>query len=282
MNGIQRILDRADRDGFTRRVRTVADDAALLDAVARPSPADPRPTERRSTPPPPAEPPAAHHEAQDPGVRSWRTVRNAQLAPALVASASEPAAEQYRALRTRIALADQPPVNVLLVTSPSRGEGKTLTSSNLALAMAREQQRRTCIVDADLRSPHLARLFGVPDTEPGLADVLSGAAQLDDALLTLEDHRLTVLPGGRAAAHAAELLGTAAMRRTLDVLRSRFDRVVIDTPAATLADVGVLAPLADGVLLVVRAGRTSTPAIQDAIGVIDDGKLLGIVLNDTV
>ena len=71
------------------------------------------------------------------------------------------------------------------------------------------------------------------------------------------------------------------MRRTLDALRSRFDRVVIDAPAAApLADVGVLMPLVDSVLLVVRAGITSKPAIHDAVAAIDPAKFLGLVLNE--
>jgi Mrp family chromosome partitioning ATPase len=73
------------------------------------------------------------------------------------------------------------------------------------------------------------------------------------------------------------------MRRLLETLRSQFDRVVIDAPAAApLADVGILTPLVDSVMLVVRAGITSKPAIQDALAVIDQGKLLGAVLNEAV
>ena len=71
------------------------------------------------------------------------------------------------------------------------------------------------------------------------------------------------------------------MRRTLDTLRSQFDRIIIDSPSATpLADVGILTPLVDSVILVVRAGVTSKPAIHDAIAAIDGGKLLGVVLNE--
>ena len=176
------------------------------------------------------------------------------------AASSGVAAEQYRALRTRIFNADHRTSNVVLVTSPGRGEGKSVTASNLALAMAQEYQRRACIVDADLRSPQIAKLFGIPEG-PGLSDVLLGTATLDEALVTIEEYQITVLPAGRAATHPAELLGTTAMRRTLEALRSQFDRVVIDTPAANpLADVGILTPLVDSVVLVVRAGVTETPA----------------------
>ena len=111
--------------------------------------------------------------------------------------------------------------------------------------------------------------------------MLLGTAQLEEALVTIEEYQITVLPAGRAATHPAELLGTTTMRRTLEALRSQFDRVVIDTPAANpLADVGILTPLVDSVVLVVRAGVTETPAIHDALATIDEAKLLGIVLNE--
>ena len=79
-----------------------------------------------------------------------------------------------------------------------------------------------------------------------------------------------MLPAGQPPAHPAELLGSTAMRRTIETLRSQFDRVIIDAPAAApLADVGILTPLVDRVLLVVRAGMTTKPAIQEAVAASD-------------
>jgi Mrp family chromosome partitioning ATPase len=131
-----------------------------------------------------------------------------------------------------------------------------------------------------MRQPHVHRLFGIADN-PGLSDVLAGRAALDEALIAIEEHRLTVLPAGRAHGHPAELLGTVSMRRALESLRAQFDRVVIDAPSATLlADVGILTPLVDSVVLVVRAGSTAKPAIHDAIAALDGSKLLGVVLNE--
>jgi len=207
------------------------------------------------------------------------------LAPTLVAALAPAAAaaEQYRALRTRVVHSDNgTPVHTLLVTSPGRGEGKSVTAANLALTMAQEYQQRICLVDANLRHPQLHRLFDIPEA-PGLADVLLGRAPFEDACVAIEDHHITVMPAGDPAAHPAELLGTVTMRRLIETLRSQFDRVVIDAPAAApLADVGILTPLVDSVVLVVRAGITSKPAIQDALAVIDQGKLLGAVLNEAV
>jgi len=80
----------------------------------------------------------------------------------------------------------------------------------------------------------------------------------------------------------AELLGSTAMRRLLDHLRTRFDRVILDTPPVLpLADVAVLAPIVDGVLLVVRAGFTTKPAIENALRSFDSSRLIGVVLNES-
>jgi capsular exopolysaccharide synthesis family protein len=219
------------------------------------------------------------------GLTPARVVAGAHLDARLITAASTDAAvaEQYRALRTRILHADpMSPVNVVMITSPGRGEGKTLTAGNLGLAMAQEWQRRICIVDADLRRPQMHRIFGLPEG-PGLCDVLTGRATLEEALVTLEEHQVTLLPAGNVPAHPAELLGTTAMRRMMDTLRSQFDRVVVDTaPATPLADVSILAPLVDRVLLVIRAGVTTKPSIHDAVSSIDPSRLLGFVLNEAV
>jgi capsular exopolysaccharide synthesis family protein len=214
-----------------------------------------------------------------------RIVAGAQLDPRLITATSmaTPAAEQYRALRTRLVHADPAsPASVVLITSSSRGEGKTITSGNLGLAMAQERQRRVCVIDADVRRPQMHRIFGLPDG-PGLCDVLAGDATLAEALVTLEEHQLTILPAGRVPGKAAELLGTTAMRRTLEALRGQFDRVVVDAPPAVpLADVSILIPMVDRVLLVVRAGVTMKPAIHDAVASIDPSKLIGLVLNEAL
>ena len=108
-------------------------------------------------------------------------------------------------------------------------------------------------------------------------------AHLADALVGFEQQQITMLPAGDPPSHPAELLGSTAMRRTIETLRSQFDRVIIDAPAVgPLADVGILAPLVDGALLVVQAGVTTKPAIQEAVSAIGAGKFLGVVLNGSV
>jgi capsular exopolysaccharide synthesis family protein len=275
MSRIQNILDKAQRDGSVRRIRPLADQTAAGVATIDPPVA--------FSPPPPVAAPEPEVVAAP--STPQRVVSGAHLSPSLIAamSTSGVAAEQYRALRTRIVHRDTgAAANVVLITSPGRGDGKSLTAANLGLAMAQEYQQRVCVVDADFRSPQQHHLFGLDDA-PGLSDVLTGQAAVEDALVTLEEHHISVLPAGTRSAHPAELFGTTTMRRTLEALRSRFDRIIIDAPAATpLADVGILTPLVDSVVLIVRAGVTSKPAIHDAIGAIDAGKLLGIVLNEAL
>jgi capsular exopolysaccharide synthesis family protein len=207
-----------------------------------------------------------------------------RLNPLLVAGLAPKslASEQYRALRTRLAQVEgSSALRTVLVTSPQKGEGKSVTSANLALTMAQELQRRVIIVEADLRKPSMQQLFGLPPG-PGLSEYLCGGCELNAAMKFLPDYNLTVIPAGEAPANPAELLGSTAMRRLLDHLRTRFDRVILDTPPVLpLADVAVLAPIVDGALLVVRAGVTPKPAIENALRSFDSSRLLGIVLNDS-
>jgi protein-tyrosine kinase len=273
MSRIQNILEKAERDGAVRRMRPMSEPAGATLALDVPAVAVPPPTIVEA-----GEPPAPPAVAAAPAIRTVRSQLDRVLLAALAPGAFT--AEQYRALRTRVAhSAHGAPVDVILITSPGRGEGKSITAANLALTMGQDFQSRICLVDADLRHSSQHRLFGLPEM-PGLAEVLAGTAELNDALVAIEDRTLTVLPAGSLPAHPAELLGSTAMRRTLQTLRSQFDRVIIDAPsAAPLADVGILTPLIDSVVLVVQAGTTTKPAIQEAADAIGSAKLLGLVLN---
>lgn len=271
MNRIQNILDKAERDGSVRRVRTMPETSSAT-ALA---------FDAERAMPPAMEP---HTPLVNPPVVGPRVVRGAFDRRLVVAhAAGSPAAEQYRSIRTRITQSDHgSAVNVVLLTSPGRGEGKSLTAANLALTMGQDVQTRVCVVDANLRQPRLHGLFGVPDA-PGLGDVLAGRATLADALVQFEDQTLVLLPAGQHPSQSAALLGTAAMRGIIETLRTQFDRVIIDAPAAgPLADVGILAPLVDGILMVVQAGVTTKPAIQEAVSTLPSEKFLGVVLNGGV
>ena len=278
MSRIQDILNKAERDGTTRRTRGLSNEGLMS-----PPPAGSRPQPAAYDPAPPAAPawtPAATAAALDPVQTVATTMLDSHLVAALAPQSL--AAEQYRSLRTRIKRAENGrAVRTIVITSPAKGDGKSLTAANLALTMAQEFQQRVLLIDADLRRPAVHRLFGIPGG-PGLTDVLMGGAELNQALVNVENHHLTLLPAGAIPNHPAELLGSASMRRVLDTLRTRFDRILIDMPpVAPLADLHIVAPMADGVLMIVRAGVTPRPAIERALAGLDMSKVLGLVLNES-
>lgn len=283
MSRIQEVLNKAEREGTVRRTRPLADNYSSP-AVTTVAPAPPLPAAPRLQTPAfeaaaaPWTPAATAPSLDAPDVSVVTPTLDPQLIAALAPQA--PAAERYRLLRTRIKRAENGRiVRAIVITSPSKGDGKTLTAANLALTMAQEFHQRVLLLDADLRRPSIARLFGIAEG-PGLSDVLLGLDTIDASLVHLPDQHLTVLPAGSPAAQPAELLGSAGMRRVLDTLRTRYDRILIDMPpVAPLADVHVISPMADALLMVVRAGITPKPAIERALSGLDMSKVLGLVLN---
>jgi protein-tyrosine kinase len=287
MSRIQNILDKAEREGATLRTSRLDVPATATVPITIEIPS----SGASSAEPPTMIVPGASGQSHAQGHASAPaaaadTVEHftARLNPLLIAGLSPKslAAEQYRQLRTRLSHTEgATALRTILITSPQKGEGKSITAANLALTMAQELQRRVVLVEADLRKPSLQQMFGLPPG-PGLADFLAGACELRDAMKFLPDHNLTVIPAGGTPTNPSELLGSTAMRRMLDQLRSRFDRVILDTPPVLpLADVAVLAPIVDGTLLVVRAGVTPKPAIENALRAFDSSRLLGIVLNES-
>jgi capsular exopolysaccharide synthesis family protein len=281
MSRIQEILNKAERDGTARRTRALVDDGVVAAPIAIPG----RPT----TAAPPYEPPSHHAPAWTPpasaaveteGARMPVGTLDVHLAAALAPQSL--AAEQYRSLRTRIKRAENGrAIRAIVVTSPNKGDGKSLTAANLAITMAQEFQQRVLLVDGDLRRPAVHKMFGVQEGQ-GLSDVLMGATDLNQVLIDVPEYHLTLLPAGSLPSHPAELLGSAAMRRVLDNLRTRFDRILIDMPpVAPLADLQIVAPMADGLLMIVRAGVTPKPAIERALAGLDISKVLGLVLNES-
>jgi len=301
MSRIQDILAKAERDGTARRTQAQDPFASPAAPVAFPPPSTPLPRvdgtsaldafapAAGAAPPlaaaaPPAAPAVEARTAASghPDVVEGRPAV-ATLHPLLVAALDphSAAAEQYRTLRSRIAHREETgPLRTLLITSPGAGDGKSLTAANLALTMAQECQRRVVLVDADFRGSSLHERFGVPET-PGLSELLGGQATLDEVMVYMPDYRLTIVPAGRTPRFPTELLGSMAMRRAVDLLRGRFDRVLFDLPAVMpLADVGTFAPMVDGVVMVVRAGLTPRPALEEALASFDEHKVIGVVLND--
>lgn len=188
--------------------------------------------------------------------------------------------EQYRAIRSRLErLNSNGRLQLLAVTSAVKGEGKSVTAANIAVVLAQDATRRVLLVDADLRRPKVQRLFGLEDG-PGLAEYLQETATWEDVVRPTAFFGLTVLTAGAAVAHPSELLASAQFEGFAAEARARFDLVVVDTPPLyPISDVNFLAEAVDGVVLVVRAHRTSRAIIRVAAEALPAQKLLGTVLN---
>jgi len=196
-------------------------------------------------------------------------------------------AESFRSMRTSLLdeVSGSSIGRVWAVTSPSESDGKTTVAANLALSMA-ELGRRVLLVDADLRRPRLHRIFEAVN-RAGLSDLLGAEppseAEIDAAIETMPgSERLHLLPSGVAAYGGPGLLHSAALNALLARLRDKFDLVVVDTPPAlAVSDARALARSADGVVLVVRAGRTGAALAAEAEALLrsDGARVLGAVLN---
>lgn len=192
-------------------------------------------------------------------------------------------AEAFRTVRTNLAFSKtSSPPRSIMVTSPSAGEGKTVTAANLAVTFA-HQGRRVLLVDADLRRPRIHEIFHVSRAD-GLGDVLTGALPAERAIHGTAIKGLSLLPAGnQPQVSAADLLAGDAFRRILQEIGDRFDVVVVDSPPVLLtADAPILATQVDGVLLVVRAGQTERETGQYALYQLASvgAQILGAVLND--
>ncbi|HUP87892.1 MAG TPA: polysaccharide biosynthesis tyrosine autokinase [Longimicrobiales bacterium] len=191
------------------------------------------------------------------------------------------AAEAYRKLRTnlRFVRADRP--RAIAVTSPSPAEGKSVTASNLALAMA-QQGQSVLVIDADLRRPVQHKVFGV-GRGPGLSDVVVGLVEPLAAIQSYaEMPNLYIMTCGTEAPNPAELLGSEAFQRLVTSLLDKFDTVVIDTPPVMLVtDAAVIGSICDGVIIVAEAGRTERGVLSAAVNELRHarGSVIGIVLN---
>lgn len=196
---------------------------------------------------------------------------------------SEPrsaATEAYRTLRTNLAFNHpERSLRSVLVTSPTAAEDRATVAANLAVVTA-SAGRTVVALDADLRRPALHALFGVTN-DRGLAQALAGDGA--PALLATAVPTLRVLAAGPPPADPAALLDGPATARLLDDLRGEADVVIVCAPPVlAVADAAVLAPLVDGVVLVVASGRSRRDDARAAREALDrvGARVLGVVLTD--
>lgn len=197
-------------------------------------------------------------------------------------------AESFRSTVTSILFASQrgKGVETIVITSPIPGEGKTTTTTNLGISLARINQR-VLLLDADIRRPQLHRIFRL-DNSKGLTSLLREERVVEQNLVSLYIHKteipgLDVLPGGPRVDDAPDLLYSPRMLALLWRLRQDYDTILIDAPPVLpVADARVLGKLADAVILVFRAGKTDVNQALTAKHLFDkDGTpILGTILND--
>jgi len=172
--------------------------------------------------------------------------------------------------------------NVLGVTSPGHGEGKTLTAVNLAVSLAMETAQTVLLVDANLRNPSVHEVFGLDDY-PGLTEYLLDNELLEDLLVHPGIGRFVLLPGGRAISNSTEILTSPKMLALVEELKHRYPAriVIFDLPPLLhTADVIAFSPYTDALLLVVEEGKTTAEEVQRALSLVKNSRpVLGTVLN---
>jgi len=194
---------------------------------------------------------------------------------------NSPVVEAYRALRTNLKF-----VNVdrilrrVLITSPGPGEGKSTIAANLSVVLAQAGKKViTCSVD--LRKPTLHTYFGV-NNRKGVTNILAGHHTIDECLHEVGIPNLRILASGPNPPNPAELLGSVNMRSLIEDLQQRADMLIFDAPPAiAVTDAAILAPMMDGVILVINAGTVPRELAKHSKEQLEKvgANILGVVLN---
>lgn len=173
--------------------------------------------------------------------------------------------------------------NIVVITSALPGEGKTFTSLNLAMSIAQERDSTVLLIDADMVERTLSKQLGLGDAM-GLSDLLSDESlDVAEVIVSTNVPSLRIVPAGTPRGGLTELLTSEQMERLVRELASRYDdRVILfDTPPLlATSQAQVLADLAGQTLLVVREGRTPPSAVEEAVDLLDEDKVVGLVLNN--
>ena len=190
--------------------------------------------------------------------------------------------EAYRALRTNVnfALADTEGGRVVMVTSALQGEGKSLTALNLAIALGQTDEK-VLLIDCDLRRPRMSRLMNL-NAPAGLSNLLMDFGLLDVAVINSEEHGIDLILAGDIPPNPAELLSSGRMQKLLDLMREKYDYVILDSPPVDLVvDAVALSSLCDGVLFVVRANQSERGAVIHGMDQLEyaGANVIGFVFN---
>ncbi len=189
--------------------------------------------------------------------------------------------EAYKALRTNIVFSlPQSKAKRIVVTSALAGEGKSTNCLNTAISFA-QTGAKVLLIDCDLRRPNVANLLNLPST-PGLSNILANLSTIDEAIIHSVHSNLDVIPSGDMPPNPSELLGSVAMQDTLDKLSDIYEYIFLDsTPINIVTDAAVMTKMIDGVVIVVRQGRTDKETVAEAIRKLEivGAKIIGFILN---
>ena len=188
-------------------------------------------------------------------------------------------AEQYRVAATRLALMSTGQQHsVALITSSLMGEGKSSTAINLSHVFAQGLDKKTLIIDCDLKRPAVSKYLAMPPG-PGLADYWAGTHTIDECLHKMGDIPLWVLPAGTRSEKIIELSKVRQLEQLLDEMRPRFDQIILDAPPVfPLADLNFLSRMADVMVFVIQAGKTSRDVVEKAMKSLRPQCQVGIIL----
>ena len=187
--------------------------------------------------------------------------------------------EQFRRLAATLHHAHQANgLRSVMITSAAPGDGKTLTSVNLALVLAESYRYNVLLIDADLRRPSIPTVLDLSDGS-GLSEALRATNDQKLALVSITP-RLTVLPAGQPIANSVEALTSPRMRQILKEAAARFDWVLLDgPPVGPTVDARLLTQMVGGTLFVIHAGKTQCPDVLKAVDAIGREQIIGVVLN---
>jgi tyrosine-protein kinase Etk/Wzc len=196
-----------------------------------------------------------------------------------------PISESFRAIEARIenSRADSEFPKLILVTSPAEGEGKTFVSVNLAGSFA-QSNKRTLIIDCDLRRPKIHTIMGV-DKKPGLVDHFVNDIKLEEIIRRTKINNLHYITSGSIPSNSAKVLKSDLMKNFLMRIQNSYDVIIIDSaPIVAAIDAEILSKLVDGTILVISADKTENRLMMDAIEIIkrNKGPFLGTVLNNFI
>lgn len=190
-------------------------------------------------------------------------------------------AEKFRMLRARLRnLRERRQLQKLVITSAVPNEGKTLVAMNLAVCLSKHTNEKILLLEGDLRKPMLGEQLGIK-VLPGLGEWASGDEPISKFICRFDDLQLWVLPAGSAAENPVTILQSARFLELYKHLCTCFDWIIIDAPPLLpMADVSFWARQTDGMLLVVREGKTPKAILQKGLETLDTPKVIGVVLND--